>query len=95
MARSVLEAMAAGLVPIVTEETGATDIINDKNNGFVVNSRCIESLTNALQFISRNRNDIKPIGIAAKTSVQDFSWEAYQARAAQLLNQLIGTPRQS
>jgi len=91
-ARSVLEAMAAGLMPIITEETGATDIMVPGEDGLLVQSRNVDSLVEAFRFAAANRERVRAMGESAKKRVQPYTWDAYGKRCAQLLEKMIGPP---
>ena len=89
MARSVLEAGAAGLPLIITEETGATDIFKDGRDGWVVPSGDIDALVDVLQRVANDPDDAARRGQQASASVRPFSWEAYGSRAAVFLQGLL------
>lgn len=89
MARSVLEAGAAGLPVLITEETGATDIFKHGRDGWVVPSGDSDHLAEMLRHISKNRDLTISMGIAAQEAVRPFTWDAYGKRAAQFLKGLL------
>lgn len=89
MARSVLEAGAAGLPVLITEETGATDIFKDGRDGWVVQSGDSDHLAEMLSHITKNRELCISMGVAAQNAVRPFTWDAYGKRAAQFLKGLL------
>jgi glycosyltransferase involved in cell wall biosynthesis len=89
LARSILEAMAAGLPVIVTEATGATDIMVDDEDGWVVPAGDTTSLTTAMRQAAKDPESTKRRGISAASRVQPFTWDAYGRRAAAFLKSFI------
>lgn len=89
MARSVLEAGAAGLPLIITEETGATDIFKDGRDGWVVPSGNVDALIEALRAVASDPVKAASRGRQASASVLPYSWKAYGVRAAEFLKGLL------
>lgn len=92
LARSVLEAMAAGLPVIVTEETGATDVMVNGEDGWAVPSRNPEALAEAFRSALQNPEKAFERGKSARCRVQMFSWKSYGQRAAAFLGEVLGKP---
>ena len=91
MARSVLEAAAAGLPVLITEETGATDILAHGRDAWVVPGGNHEALAETLIQIYRNPEEVARRGTSAQTSVYPYTWDAYGARASAMLDQRLLT----
>jgi glycosyltransferase involved in cell wall biosynthesis len=89
LARSILEAMAAGLPVIVTEATGATDIMVDGEDGWVVRAGDAASLAAAMRHAAEDPESTKRRGISAASRVQPFTWDAYGQRAAAFLQSFL------
>lgn len=66
MSFSCLEAMYIGLPVICTNNTGASDYIENKINGIVVNASSQNDLIDAIRWCYRNRNCLIDMGNAAK-----------------------------
>ncbi len=92
LARSCIEAMAAGLPLIITRETGATDVMRDGVEGWVVPCRNSDALRDRLLWCANHREDVAQAGERAATTGAAYSFEAYGQRAAQILESLIGGP---
>jgi starch synthase len=89
MARSVLEAGAAGLPVLITEETGATDIFKDGRDGWVVPSGDSDHLAQLLTQIHKCPDLARDMGLSAQNSVRPYTWRAYGERAAIFLKTLL------
>ena len=93
MARSVIEAMAAGLPVVVTEETGMTDVMVDSEDGFVVPAMNADVLAQALRKAAGDRARLVEMGRSAQRRVAGYTWAAYGRRGAEILRTIIGPPR--
>jgi alpha-maltose-1-phosphate synthase len=89
LARSILEAMAAGLPVVITQETGATDLLVEHEDGWVVPSANSDALVSVFQDVVKNRDRLAEIGASAQGRVKAYSWEAYGKRAAHLLREVL------
>jgi glycosyltransferase involved in cell wall biosynthesis len=70
-----VEAMAAGLVTIVTEETGMSTYIENNKNGFTVKYGDANELVNILNKLQNNREIISRVSAEAKKIYFKLSWE--------------------
>jgi glycosyltransferase involved in cell wall biosynthesis len=75
-----LEAMAAGLPVIVSENTGSSEIVAAGKNGYVVPIRNAAAIAEKLAFLYENRDACAAMGAAAAKSVSLLSWENYQRK---------------
>lgn len=91
LARSILEAMAAGLPVIATQETGITDIMVDQQDGWLVPARNADALTSAMRDAITNSETVQERGQSAANRVAPFTWEAYGERAAKFLRTFINS----
>jgi glycosyltransferase involved in cell wall biosynthesis len=89
MARSVLEAAAAGLAPIITRETGATDILVEGKDAWVIPSGDSDALAHVLKSAVSHPDECVRRGLSAQQAVSSYTWEAYGARAASFLSRLV------
>lgn len=84
----VLQAMACGLPVIVTENVGASDLIINNVNGFVVPISSPKSIAERLLELHRNPAKRYKMGIAAKTKVTSgYTWKDYGIRLSNFINQ--------
>lgn len=63
--RAVAEAMANGVVPIVTDTSGAKDDIRDGENGYIVAIGDYEAIADRVAELERNRNRLPAMGMKA------------------------------
>jgi glycosyltransferase involved in cell wall biosynthesis len=85
----VLQAMACGLPVIVTNSTGASEIIKEGENGFIIKSRDIESLKDKISILYAKRKFATEIGMHAKITVQNgYSWDDYGRRLVDFLTNM-------
>ena len=76
------EAMASGLPVIVSENTFAHDVITDGDNGYVVPIRDSEAIAERLVALYRDASHRHEMGLAARKTAEEFSWERYGERVA-------------
>ena len=80
----LLEAMAAGLIPMATNTGFAEDIIKHSENGYILDKS--KSLKNQIGEVL-NKEDIAVDVI--KLSVKDYSWENFGRKIANIVEQTI------
>lgn len=72
---SVLEAMASGLPVIVSSSVGASEIIEDGKNGFIIDSpNNVRRLAEVIETLASNEKTRKRIGINARRTAENLSW---------------------
>lgn len=71
---STAEAMASGLVPVVTEETGISEYIEHGINGFVFGYGNKQKFAEILKSINDNRELLKSLSIESKKMFNQLSW---------------------
>lgn len=69
----VLQALSCGIPVIVTRETGASELIEDGVNGFVVDRRSVEQLKNRLLTLASEYRLLNSMGRKAQQSVSHLS----------------------
>jgi glycosyltransferase involved in cell wall biosynthesis len=84
----LLEAMACGLPIVSTTATAAPDIISDRLQGSVIDSGSREQLLAAMQVACDRRDELPEMASAARRRAEDFSWNAYGDRWAELLKRV-------
>lgn len=71
---TAVECMAAGMAPIVTEETGMSSYINNEVNGFIIKHGDVEMLINTLDKLNYDRKILKSISENAVSIFEQLSW---------------------
>lgn len=71
----VLESMALGIIPIITEKTGIKDYIENGINGFIYDSKDPDSLLNLFNDISMGMYDLNKISLHAKKIRERLTWD--------------------
>lgn len=72
---TVLEAMAYGRPVIVTEETGAKELITDGKEGFIIPIRDINKIIEYIRYFQDNPDVIKTMGRNARQTAEKYTWE--------------------
>ncbi|MEO8398857.1 MAG: glycosyltransferase, partial [Ignavibacteriaceae bacterium] len=70
------ECISEGLVSIVTEETGLSEYITNKSNGFIIKFNDTKDLIQILNFINSNKDSLHLISEAGKKIYVEISWSA-------------------
>jgi glycosyltransferase involved in cell wall biosynthesis len=85
----VLEAMACGRPVIVTEGTGAKDVVTDGLDGFVVPIRDPDAIANRILYLKENRELLIEMGKAAKRKAEKYSWNNIYPMLQQVWRNLV------
>ena len=83
----VAEAMACGIPAIVTSSSGASSLVEDGVNGFVVPPGNPEAIFERLEHLSRDRAVLDPMGQAARQTVALYDLQRFQDKYT---NALLG-----
>ncbi len=84
-----LEALASGLPIIATDASGATDLIADGREGYIVPVGDAEALRGAMLNFIESPADLAVMSPAARLCAERHSWEAYGDRWIDLLDQVV------
>lgn len=86
---SMLEAMAEGCIPVVTEVSGTASVIREGMNGFSVQVGDTNAMAAVIERLAERRNSLASLGMAAHDYVRDScSYEKYVPWFAELLTQV-------
>ncbi len=84
------QAMACGLPIIATSNTGAPDLVEQGQEGFVVPIQDVEALKERLRWCYEYRTDLSAMGEAARRKVlNDFTWRRYGERVVAAYQDLV------
>jgi glycosyltransferase involved in cell wall biosynthesis len=85
----VLEAMACGLPVIVTENTGAKDVVSDGKDGFVIPIRNVNALKEKILLFYKNRELCRQMGEIARKKACQHTWKRYAEQLLSVYRQAI------
>ena len=93
LARSVIEAMAYRVPPIVTDSGGSPELVVDGVSGFVVPPRDAQGIAGAIENLYRHPDLRKRIGNAARERIaNDFRNEDTVRKTVELYRELVPDP---
>jgi len=73
----VAEAMACGLPVVVSENTGAKDLVENGENGFIVPIRDVKRLKEKILYFNDNPEITRRMGKNARKTVEKYTWMKY------------------
>ncbi|HEY0038101.1 MAG TPA: glycosyltransferase family 4 protein, partial [Longimicrobium sp.] len=80
-----LEALACGTPVIGTPNTGAADLIDDGEQGFLVPIRDVDALAERLLWCYEHREELQAMRAAARTRAERFTWGAFRKGVADMV----------
>ncbi len=85
----VLEAMASGIPVIVSENTGAKDVVEDGKEGFIIPVGNVEPLKEKILYFYESPVKVLEMGENARKKAQHFSWLYYQGNIKAAFDQFL------
>jgi len=76
----VAEAMASGIPVIVTPNTGASELVIDGHNGYIVPARDRDALRERLAHLARHPSLLREMGRAARLTARSLTFEKFRER---------------
>lgn len=76
----VLEAMAAGLPVIISQNVGACDVVRNGVDGFVVPVRDVEAIKEKILLLYEDQERCYEMGKSAREQASKYSWDVYGER---------------
>jgi glycosyltransferase involved in cell wall biosynthesis len=89
----VSEAMASGVPVIATSYTGASELIQEGHNGYVVPPQDSGAIAERLLHLARNPELLPKLGTAARQTARALDFETFRSRYARFLRGVMPTPR--
>lgn len=86
---TVLEAMSYGRPVIVTNETGASDLITNGKEGFIIPISDIGAIIDKMVFFMNNPETIKTMGENARKTAEKYSWDIIKRRYIEIYRELL------
>ncbi len=74
----LLESLASGLPILSTTHTAAPDLIQDGQEGFIVQPRHPEVLAEKVEWALTHRSELLAMRTAARSAALRFSWERFR-----------------
>jgi glycosyltransferase involved in cell wall biosynthesis len=84
-----LEAMAARVPIIATPNTGASEIIRDGWEGYVVPIRNAEAIADKLEILTRDRKLLAEMSRNARQRAEEYDWRRYEARLVNAISEFF------
>lgn len=84
-----LEAMAAGLITVISDTTGLSEYIENGVNGFIYKSESLSELVQTLNNIQSGLVDCELIRKNAQQTCRELSWNNVAGRYVELYNKLL------
>ncbi len=86
---SVLEAMACSVVPIVSKNAGASDIIEDGINGYLIDAKSASSIYELLKELTCCQCALEPMRFSAKKTAKNIVWDNYNADIKNMIENIF------
>ena len=88
MAYVQLEAMACGLPLICTKNSGGESIVEEGQNGFVIEAHSVEAIVEKLLLLYSQPQLILKMRSSALEKIKSFTWDAYGERLVEALKKV-------
>ena len=85
----IIEAMAAGVPPIVSEVPGSKDLVKNNQNGFVVSKNNARQFVNVIVNFYNNKDLLSRIKKNCFSSVKKYDWEKVSVEYISIYNKII------
>lgn len=84
----LLEAMAAGLVPITTRNCGGPDIIKNGESGFIIEVGDTKALVDKIMWCLGHPKDVEVMSLKATETAKQYTWERYEGGIVNAIQQI-------
>lgn len=82
----ILEAMASGIPVLTTTASGASEVIREGIDGWIIPSHNENALAERLETILKDREQLPEMGISAAQRARSYSWESYGKEIVKICN---------
>lgn len=86
----LLEAMAAGLVPITTRNCGGADIVEDGVNGFLIEVGDTAAIVEKILWCKSHPEELKIMSQRAIETARHLTWEKYEKGIVSAISSISG-----
>jgi glycosyltransferase involved in cell wall biosynthesis len=84
-AHVVLEAMACGTPALVSENCGASDLISQGQNGFVIPVADLDALGDKLEWAAHHGDELSAMRFAARNTAERYPWSRFRGALIEAL----------
>lgn len=88
----VPQAMACGLIPIVSSAAGASELIQNQVNGFVIEPGSAEPLIQVLKKLVSHPDLVSHVAEKVKETIPELNWSQYESRIHQWMRVILAEP---
>jgi len=85
----ILEAMSCGIPVIMTVNTGASDVITNGVEGFIIPIRDINAIKEKLEWCYSHPTELAKMGIAARNRAEQLNWQRYRQKLAMIIKEKL------
>lgn len=89
LALVLLETMSCGVPLIATHNTGASTVMEDGVDGFVVPIRSAEAIAERIEWGVSHRTELATMGDAAAVKARTFTWERFRAGIVEAYKEMV------
>lgn len=82
---AVAEGMGFGKPAILSADIGLSDLIVQRENGYIVPKGSVRQLSRAIAYFCDNRQRIPQMGLAAYETAREYSWARFERGLAELV----------
>ncbi|MBX4210342.1 glycosyltransferase family 4 protein [Candidatus Parcubacteria bacterium] len=87
---AVSEAQACGLPVIVSETSGASEVLTDRKNALIVPPKAPQAIVNAIRELTNDQKLYESLSEAGRAFVEkNISWDAYGKRMVEIINDFM------
>jgi len=91
----VFEAMSCGTPVITTTHSAAHEILNDGDDGFIIEPGDQDKLKDKILYFYNNPNEIERMGKNARKKVEKLTWENYYKNINKIIEEILNESRTS
>ena len=86
---AVTESLASGCPVICSKNTGASDLIIDGENGFIIDAHSSEQIIEKVVYFIKNKSKLYEMQKSARNSVLQLTWENYYNDVSIAFNEIF------
>ncbi len=85
-----LEAMASGVPLLCSKNCGVNDVVVENVNGWILDEISTQGILEKINIINTKRTEILKMGFLARKTAEQYSWENYSNKMADVLKSIMG-----